>query len=93
MDVDRITILYPSLPISFFVPIHNSQLFEIKARLKLVSVPFSSLLLDISHLEKRFPRHVRKFRTSIFLLFKFIKFRSKHFESSGSFLTSGILVG
>ena len=30
---------------------------------------------------------------SIFLSFKFIKFRSKHSESSGSFLTSGILVG
>ena len=31
------------------------QLFEISARLKLVSVPFSSLLLDIGHLQKRFP--------------------------------------
>ena len=28
----------------------DSQLFEISARLKLVSVPFSSLLLDIGHL-------------------------------------------
>ena len=32
------------------------QLFEISARLKLVSVPFSSLLLDIGHAEKRFPK-------------------------------------
>ena len=31
------------------------QLFEIGARLKLASVPFSSLLLDIGHLEKGFP--------------------------------------
>ena len=31
------------------------QLFEISARLKLVSVPFSGLLLDIGHLQKRFP--------------------------------------
>ena len=69
VDVDRITILPPSLPsfYFFFVPTHNSlfnnsyltvvwqwQLFEISERLKLVSVPFSSLLLDIGYLEKCF---------------------------------------
>ena len=31
---------------------------EISARLKLVSVPFSSLLLDIGHLEKSFPESI-----------------------------------
>ena len=53
--------LLPSLPIIFFCPYpqfslwYMWQLFEISARLKLVSVPFSSLLLDIGHLQKRFP--------------------------------------
>ena len=32
--------------------------FEIGARLKLVSVPFSSLVLDIGHLEKSFPESI-----------------------------------
>ena len=65
VDVDRITILpsppRPSLPpyiyiYFFFRPYpqfslkRKWQLFEISARLKLVSVPFSSLLLDISDL-------------------------------------------
>ena len=52
----------PSLPpYNFFCPYpqfslwYMWQLFEISARLKLVSVPFSSLLLDIGHLQKRFP--------------------------------------
>ena len=36
----------------------NILLFEIGARLKLVSVPFSSLLLDIGHLEKSFPESI-----------------------------------
>ena len=46
----------------FFVPTHNSLFHtsdgyfsEICARLKLVSMPFSSLLLDVGNLEKRFP--------------------------------------
>ena len=53
--------LPPSLPIIFFCPYpqfslwYMWRLFEISARLKLVSVPFSSLLLDIGHLQKRFP--------------------------------------
>ena len=33
-------------------------LFEISARLKLVSVPFSSLVLNIGHLEKSFPESI-----------------------------------
>ena len=33
------------------------ELFEISARLKLVSVPFSSLVLDIGHLVKRLKWH------------------------------------
>ena len=57
MDVDIIT--PPPPPRRFFlVPTHKSffkykrQLFEISERLKLVSVPFSCLLLDVGHLEK-----------------------------------------
>ena len=57
VDVDRITLLTPSLPplpiFFLFLPIILSltqvTVFEISARLKLVSVPFSSLLLDIGH--------------------------------------------
>ena len=54
VDVDRITI-----PI-FFIPtiLCLRQLFEISARLKRVSVPFSSLVLDIGHLEKSFPESI-----------------------------------
>ena len=62
VDVDRITILLP--PSLFLVPIHNSlcntsdNIFEMSARPKLVSVPFSSLLLDIGFLENTFPESV-----------------------------------
>ena len=62
VDVDRITIL-PPFPI--FFPTHNSFFntsdsyqFEISGRLKLVSVPFSSLVLYIGHLEKSFPESI-----------------------------------
>ena len=62
VDVDRINIL-PPLPI--FFPTHNSFFntsdsyqFEISGRLKLVSVPFSSLVLYIGHLEKSFPQSI-----------------------------------
>ena len=60
VDVDRITILPPSLPI--FFPTHNSlfntsdSLFEISVCRKLVSMPFSSL--DIGRLEKSFPESI-----------------------------------
>ena len=56
VDVDRITILPPSLPplpifylFIFFFALGTilSLTQKISARLKLVSVPFSSLLLDI----------------------------------------------
>ena len=54
--------LTPSL---FFFPIHNSFFntsdsyqFEISRRLKLVSVPFSSLVLYIGHLEKSLPESI-----------------------------------
>ena len=61
VDVDRITILSP-LPIFFpypqFFPEHKWQLFEISARLKLVLVPFSSLVSYIGHLEKSFPESI-----------------------------------
>ena len=53
----------PPLPIVF--PTHNSFFnasdsyqFEISGRLKLVSVPFSSLVLYIGHLEKSFPESI-----------------------------------
>ena len=58
VDVERITIS----PHSLFFPIHNSFFntsdsyqFEITGHLKLVSVPFSSLVLYIGHREKSFP--------------------------------------
>ena len=46
-----------------FVPTHNSLIktsdrFEISARLRLVSVPFSSLLLDIGYLERSFQESI-----------------------------------
>ena len=63
LDVDRITILTPLPP--YFFPTHNSFFntsdsyqFEISGRLKLVSVPFSSLVLYIGHLEKSFPESI-----------------------------------
>ena len=61
VSVDRITIL-PALPI-FSIPTilcltQAGQLFQNSARLKLVSVPFSSLVLDIGHLEKLFPESI-----------------------------------
>ena len=57
VDVDRITLLPPSLPpfpiFFLFLPtilsLTQVTVFEISARLKLVSVPFSSLLLDVGH--------------------------------------------
>ena len=62
VDVDRINTL-PPLPI--FFPTHNSFFntsdsyqFEISGRLKLVAVPFSSLVLYIGHLEKRFQESI-----------------------------------
>ena len=48
VEVNRITILPPSL--LFFCP-YPRRLFKISARLKLVSVPFNSLLLDIRELK------------------------------------------
>ena len=60
VDVVTITILPPPLPI-FSLPtipcLTKWQLFEISARLKLVSVPFSSLVLDIGHLVKKLKWH------------------------------------
>ena len=58
VDVDTITILLPPPPLPIFslptIPcLTQVELFEISARLKLVSVPFSSLVLDIGHLVKR----------------------------------------
>ena len=62
VDVDGIT-LYPPPPFFLSLPtilslIQVSELFETGAPLKLVSVPFSSLLLDIGHLEKSFPQSI-----------------------------------
>ena len=64
MDVDRITILLPRPP-PYFFPYHNSFFntsdsyqFEISGRLKLVSMPFSSLVLNIGHFEKSFPESI-----------------------------------
>ena len=64
VDVDRITTLPPPPPPNFF-PTHNSFFnisdsyqFEISGRLKLVSVPFSRLVLYIGHLEKSFPESI-----------------------------------
>ena len=42
-----------------FVPTHPLQLFEISARLKLGSVPFSSFLLDIGNREHHREHHVK----------------------------------
>ena len=44
-----------------FSLIHKPQLFEISARLKLVSSPFSSLQFFIGHLEKSFPESIMLF--------------------------------
>ena len=62
VDVDRITIL-PPFPIFFptnnsFFNTSDSYQFEISGRLNLVSVPFSSLVLDIGHLEKSHPESI-----------------------------------
>ena len=63
VDADRITILPPPPPLffpnqnSFFNTSHSYQ-FEISGRLKLVSVPFSSLVFYIGHLEKSFPESI-----------------------------------
>ena len=62
VDVDRITILTP-FPIFFptnnsFFNTSDSYQFEISGRLKLVSVPFSSLVLYIGRLEKSFPESI-----------------------------------
>ena len=48
-------------PYSQFSLIRKSQLFEISARLKLVSPPFSSLQFFIGHLEKSFPESTMLF--------------------------------
>ena len=60
VDVDRIT-----SPPPYFFPTHNSFFntsdsyqFEISGKLKLVSVPFSSLVLYIGHLDKSFPESI-----------------------------------
>ena len=42
----------------FFLNASDSYQFEISGRLKLVSVPFSSLVLYIGHLEKSFPESI-----------------------------------
>ena len=52
--ISRISFLTPSLSDLQL----KWQLFEISARLKLVSVPFSSLVLYIGHLEKSFPESI-----------------------------------
>ena len=56
---------YYLTPFLFNFPTHNSFFntsdsyqFEISGRLKLVSVPFSSLVLYIGHLEKSFPESI-----------------------------------
>ena len=58
VDVGRITILLPFPPSLFFLSLPTVQLFQTSARLKLVSVSFSSLLLDIDHLEKSFQESI-----------------------------------
>ena len=59
MDVDRITILpLFCLSLPTILSLIQVKLFEISARLKLVSVPFGSLLLDIGHHEKIFPERI-----------------------------------
>ena len=56
---------YYLTPPSIFFPTHNSFFntsdsyqFEIRGRLRLVSVMFSSLVLYIGHLEKSFPESI-----------------------------------
>ena len=56
---------YLTRPPSIFFPTHNSFFntsdsyqFEIRGRLRLVSVLFSSLVLYIGHLEKSFPESI-----------------------------------
>ena len=56
---------YLTPPHFVFVPTHNSFFntsdsyqFEIRGRLRLVSVLFSSLVLYIGHLEKSFPESI-----------------------------------
>ena len=57
---------YYLTPLPMFFPTHiffcktrsDSYQFEISGRLKLVSVPFSSLVLYIGHLEKSFPESI-----------------------------------
>ena len=66
VDVDRITISPPPPPSLRFFFCRYPQfsvkiqvtVIEISVRLKLVSVPFSSLLLDIGHFEKGFPESI-----------------------------------
>ena len=52
--------LQPLLPLppANFICLTRRQLFEISARLKLLSVPFSSLYFVIGHLEKRFQERI-----------------------------------
>ena len=62
VDVDRITIR-PAPLSRFLFPIHNSffntsDSYLKSARLKLVSVPFSSLVLYIGHPEKSLPESI-----------------------------------
>ena len=58
VDENRITILPPLPPsLLFFCP-YPRRLFQISARLKLVSVPFSSLLLDFGHFKTSFPESI-----------------------------------
>ena len=54
VDVDRITISPLPAPDFFFLPTILSLTFEISAWLKQVSVPFSSFVLYIGHLERSF---------------------------------------
>ena len=56
---------YSPAPLPIFFPTHNSFFntsdsyqFEISGRLKLVSMPFSSLVLNIGHFEKSFPESI-----------------------------------
>ena len=62
VDVDISTTPPPPRPVLMFLPLPTIllkwHLFEISARLKLVSVQLSSLLLDIGHLEKSFPESI-----------------------------------
>ena len=56
VDVDCRQNYYPPPLLFFSSSLHTIlSLTQISARLKLVSVPFSSLLLDIGHLQKLFP--------------------------------------